>query len=511
MKKIAINICILFFTNSLFSQSNFFKKFEGKNASLSTAVSVLHEENNFCIASFVLDDLSRPLINIMSLDSVGNKLWEINEEDDIYGYRPAVDKALLKIDDNMFLLFGMKYKFSQPDSTYIHYIFFDKNGNVLKRISHPVLVDYAARSISLTSDGNLMAYYNGFIETNPVKSYNFLVKTKIDGELIWHKKLENPSEICVNEYGHHLLLSTGEFLIINQAYTCIDFQKKVQYTKTDIAGNIIWTKQLPIEPYSTQNYGAVERSDGKYMIYYNIYKYVNGFGPSSNSISCTDTAGNIVWNRVFIPLSNSVDLQKMIIMPNDDMIVFGTKVDTFKEISFFIKIDSAGTLIWDRYYSVSYPPPYQKNSSIYMKDGISLSDNCIAITGVVEDTVPSLTYFKNKSFLLVVDSAGCYNGNCDTKNVLDIDDKTDIPQYLLIKIYPNPANHQITLHLSSDIKLTGFKFYITDILGNQIEHVNFNSGNDVIINTSNYPAGVYFLQGLKNEIVVDAARFIINH
>ncbi|MEN8203436.1 MAG: T9SS type A sorting domain-containing protein [Bacteroidota bacterium] len=70
-----------------------------------------------------------------------------------------------------------------------------------------------------------------------------------------------------------------------------------------------------------------------------------------------------------------------------------------------------------------------------------------------------------------------------------------------ISVYPNPVNDE--LHIRFDIPYQdGFMIEIQDVTGRlirQILHKKVNPGDILVINTSTYPTGIYFLKVLTTD------------
>lgn len=67
-----------------------------------------------------------------------------------------------------------------------------------------------------------------------------------------------------------------------------------------------------------------------------------------------------------------------------------------------------------------------------------------------------------------------------------------------INIYPNPATNQISISLISNA-LKSFNIQISDSLGKEIYFKSYHSENKVLINTSSFAKGIYFLNISNNE------------
>lgn len=93
------------------------------------------------------------------------------------------------------------------------------------------------------------------------------------------------------------------------------------------------------------------------------------------------------------------------------------------------------------------------------------------------------------------------NNNCYNFN-------THVPDYSnsnILNIYPNPASDELVLETG----LTNFRIKLFDILGNEVFTSNFVE--DISIDISMYHQGIYFLQILQNNSIIESKKIIFTH
>jgi hypothetical protein len=93
--------------------------------------------------------------------------------------------------------------------------------------------------------------------------------------------------------------------------------------------------------------------------------------------------------------------------------------------------------------------------------------------------------------------------------------KTEINNFdekLSLKIYPNPAENFVTIFYQSNFSSKEVYLTINDVIGKTIYHSQkLSSGNNLIINTTEFSKGIYFVKLINNGYVEEIRKLIINH
>ncbi len=81
-----------------------------------------------------------------------------------------------------------------------------------------------------------------------------------------------------------------------------------------------------------------------------------------------------------------------------------------------------------------------------------------------------------------------------------------------IKIYPNPATDFISFYIDQNSKQKVNQYCIRDISGQLIKGIRpITSDINYVIHTHDFPSGMYIIQFLKDEQIVQYEKFIISH
>jgi hypothetical protein len=76
------------------------------------------------------------------------------------------------------------------------------------------------------------------------------------------------------------------------------------------------------------------------------------------------------------------------------------------------------------------------------------------------------------------------------------------------KVFPNPASDQITFEIKTSSGIDKLNIQIVSITGEIIEEFEFNN-DPVILNISDYPAGIYLYRVYHNDRILDAGKFSV--
>jgi hypothetical protein len=74
-------------------------------------------------------------------------------------------------------------------------------------------------------------------------------------------------------------------------------------------------------------------------------------------------------------------------------------------------------------------------------------------------------------------------------------------------VYPNPANREINVRFAQ--AATGY-ISLHDLMGKQLNNIEMSGGTEYRLNTSNLPAGTYFIS-IKTDKFVQAQKVVITH
>ena len=480
----------IFLLNCAFNQNLSFSKVispYGNNSYASFAANGIVKQNNNYILALIGFDTTNISTDIQSLffakiDSNGQNfeiIKKYNQPDTNYllGYGPFI-----RIHDGGFCLVG------EFDSNYNqkvqHFIMlFDSNmNNILTKIIPHDTIWETIRTVKETND-------HGFIITGgryitDIENGVLIIKTDSMGNQIWKKTLQ-PGE---NSIGTQIEETPDHgFLICGYKDSYIQGGGGPILLKTDSAGNFIWMEYLGNigQHDGTAAFAITNQGDYIVALGFANYTYTGNIAWAGrlNVIKYTQD-GNEIWNRMYDTIRQSVNVNNILIYPNNDFTIIGnyaqpTKNDSDYSFfpSFMYKFNANGDSLWRRIYY------YTKNyvDGNILVDNMLNSDGSITACGYVDgDTLSPY----QQVWILKTDSNG-YAPGCEPTGIEEI-------QYTKqeeIRVYPNPSKDNLTIETNIN---TEQRIEIINLFGQTVYTTYINK--KATINTSAFAKGVYILK-----------------
>ena len=258
---------------------------------------------------------------LIKTDSVGNKVWDrtFGGTDSDSGW------SVQQTTDGGYIITGKTRSFGAGE-TDAWLIKTDSTGNMMWNKTFGATWFEAGWCVQQTSDG-------GYILTG----IEWLIKTDSAGNKEWDKYYFE------NKFCFSVQQTTDEGYIISGGIESYDMD--VLLIKTDSAGNMVWNKTFGGTGYDLGRC-VQQTTDGGYII--SGYKG-GGCGQDDVWLIKTDSAGNMVWNRIFG--GENIDLGLCVQQTSDDgYIITGYTCSFGVNISdvWLIKTDSTGNMMWNR-------------------------------------------------------------------------------------------------------------------------------------------------------------------
>ncbi len=289
--------------------------------------------------------------------------------------------SIVQTTDGGYIIAGYTKSFG-TGTTNLYLIKTDLNGNSTWNKTYDNLGS-TKQTVMQTSDG-------GFILSN----YFSLIKTNSLGDTIWTKRYT----VTGNNFFINFVqqCSDGGYIATGQAYSSTSTSYEVALVKTDINGNLVWTKTYAGN--QTDNGEAVQQtSDGGYIIGGSTYSFIPIH--SDFYIIKTNNAGDTLWTKVYG--GAGYDFLYSLKETNDGgYLAVGSYDETFIPTGtlttdiYIIKTNSFGDTLWTRTYG---GPGYQEGHF-----GEQTSDGGYIITGYTS----SVSGGNQDVFLLKLDPNG---------------------------------------------------------------------------------------------------------
>ena len=268
---------------------------------------------------------------------------------------------------------------------------------------------------------------------------SYLVKLDHLGQLIWETKLGDG--IQIETTGLMDFSSSGQIIAGGSIINSVDMfgiYRNGKVYKIDASGVIYFTKEIGTPGADTEIEVKVSKNYQSYVVRQNLDTVINeGDYGYVQYIGKTDTNFNFLW-RTFLNDEYYKYIYTLRTFEDGSIVAVGAAVvdDTYEPHGYIVKLDSNGTVLWERDYANA---PGGHN---YLYDFQKMPDGGYICSGLGGDSIDG--GIESMAWLLRLDSMGCLIPGCDEVSVYDFIDDVD-PS---IKLYPNPFAEQATLEIN---------------------------------------------------------------
>ena len=420
--------------------------------------------------------------------------------------------------------------------------------------------DLASHSLLLTEDNEIYFSGNKRVHTSDwVHDQCMLVRLNSNLEVLWTKYYGEMIEPYDTSFlaRHSTICYDNGFVIVGNKMP-YGLQSKIFIIKTDETGENEWENQIGTGTYYYQGFSVVQTTDGGYAI--GGYRFHIGQNETADPIIYkTDSMGNLEWEKNLG--GPYFDYHPMLTLGNDGNIVAGTcyadSMSTpssgYRRVN-IVKLDNQGNVIWNNKYGQSITYHYFQQirtledgsyiatgsiknnfphisgwlfkiseggdslwyrqydnllgsqSQNYLYDVIPTSDNGFAACGYVIPMSPDPG--SQDAWVLKVDSMGCDTPGCATGvQVFELSGIVGDN----IKIWPNPTIDKFWVQCS-EFWVGGTKMIrVYNSQGLKVEEIEVPDGLESMeIDVSKYTDGLYYLQYIHANQIMETVKFIKN-
>jgi len=243
-----------------------------------------------------------------------------------------------------------------PNLFYLELYRVDATGNIIwtKQFSggvgNPYILGY---SVHQTLD-------SGFVIAGT--TYNvmdvILVKTDLNGNVQWSKNYRNNVQ---QNYGYDVkLTSDGGFIIVGETTTPVfsnAYHNDVYMIRTNSYGDTLWTKNYSFTfsgspAYDNEGKGVQQTSDGGFIICGRTWRSGNYF--NNAFLLKTDSIGNVIWSKTYGNINSYFLVNSVSQISSGGYIIEGEYGGNFGSYPSLIRTNSIGDTLWTRKYGVQY-------------------------------------------------------------------------------------------------------------------------------------------------------------
>jgi hypothetical protein len=282
----------------------------------------------------------------VKLSSTGNQMWSQNETN----YNNLSDIALKIIIDHQ----GNIITAGNSEKTYhkndIAIVKYNANGSVIwrQRFALPSILDLDLSHLICDANDNIL--FCGTDRTYYLLDTTFVMKIDSSGNKIWSDlKFGNSSSMAKDNQDNVYILGFEPHITYSTA----------KILKYNSSGTFLWSKVIcdSADCYDPFQKGKTLKFDGNNNLYAVATDEYDPLDPITLSNFVTlklDTAGNVIWKRIYNgPDSRSDNVIGVILDNFLNPIVIGNSDDSTVRYS-IVKYDIAGNFLWDA-HSLAYP------------------------------------------------------------------------------------------------------------------------------------------------------------
>lgn len=342
-----------------------------------------------------------------------------------------------------------------------------------------------SNTIKITPDNKVIIVGNS--SPNPNTTYNdvLLIKTDLNGNLIWRKRFGDMYE--EQYFTIEILKNNTEYLLggMHGYYSTGDPYFDMSIMRTDTAGNIIWQQQYGTAADETAGC-AIQTLDSGFVL--------SGTYNSSGALLKLDKNGNQKWVKNYgFPTDSYIRYVKQLPDSSFAFIVSYTYAPTNSFTGFLNKTDKNGNLLWQRVY------PGPTTIPNYFFGFNTTADKGFIMTGQYNHIGQP---YQNM-WLVKTDSLGCDSITCSYL-VTGMEDLSYLNE--AVGVSPNPSNGLLTITSESDFT----KIELLNITGQVLVSESVNSKTHQL-QLQNFSEGIYFVRVVYPNGVSVTKKIIVNH
>lgn len=350
----------------------------------------------------------------------------------------------------------------------------------------------------------------------------FVARTNAAGTILWEKTYSFHSEAYHSRFLQ--ITPDGGFIMCGTLHQ----QQGIGLVKLDSLGNIQWEKS--IAPGSTRGISVCPAGSGYFL---------TAEGPNEHLVMLTDSVGNVRWAKqwpIAYDTTNTLAEPPYLVVPDgNELLCYGTRFFPNQNKTHIFRLDTAGNVLWSRYYGTAQTDYEDEPGScvrtygnglaftIRMQIGsgifvMSLDSSGVASCNDNPAVFSPAAYgvFYGTSSLTVQPSGITYNNPTlpsASRNALIQYECTPLSGETIfgnkaIELYPNPADEKITLQfpfIPENGTLT-----LLDISGRVVMRMAVDHETNVEMSTQNLSPGFYSWQYVEHENVV-TGKFGVQH
>ena len=248
--------------------------------------------------------------------------------------------------DGGFIAAGEIYNFSTEKGG-MWIVKSDSSGNIIWQKTYHLSGYESVQSIHQTSDGGYIAA--GYVTA--LASMDILIlKLDSSGNIIWQKIYGGSFEDSANSVQQ---TSDGGYIVAGSISSFGINNQDIWILKLDASGDVTWQKIFEISTEFNNGYSVQQTSDGGYVVAGTAYFF--GTGTFAGLIIKLDSSGSLIWQKRYGYFYNSSEYAQSIQQTSDGgyIVAGNAEYDYGGTFLWIMKLDASGNESWQKIYNGS--------------------------------------------------------------------------------------------------------------------------------------------------------------
>jgi len=352
-----------------------------------------------------------------------------------------------------------------------------------------------------------------------------LFKLSKTGELLWHHTYYGISGNFRIFNAASLIKIAPDRLMIGGTQTHTpaanaDWRDNTKILIVDTLGNIIQSKNYPVDQLAYGCNGLTQTMDGGY-----IYGGQNGtFVQNGNAklykgrIIKLDANLNEEWRIEDIEPSGQSrkNFENILKINENTFLAVGRTIDTttinvhgLHTGGRLLKFSTSGNIIWDRNYQKVQFLDNENNIPTHILYDVDITpDSGFVMVGQSQNFEASNPEpIGQLGWLVKTDKHGCLVPGCEEYDDLNVS-QTDLPE-IGLKVYPNPASKELYVYYSNPIHSKKVNASLYNSNGQEVLSFNMSTNNTTyMLDVTTLPKGIYFLK-VSSDVSQEVEKIIV--
>lgn len=413
-------------------------------------------------------------LNFARLDVVGDTMWSTYPSGQTFYPGNSFGYSVVNVGDSLLVGVGKRFAPTSPVQILSCAIAMNINGDTLWTKTYSAPSESNAQDIVQTTDGNLLLA--GYNWTFGVGVHFMASKITLTGDTVWTRYYDHDPDQSGQVFGLAGTQDGGAALLGITFPSLVPGLNDIQLMRIDQFGDTLWVRTY-YAPNDDHGYDIAATDDGGFVIAGATRSI--GAGGYDAYVMKVDSTGDIEWTTTQGGLDD--DWANALTVTSDGGILVAGSTQSFSVGGydcFIFKLDSAGTLVWQRTYG-----------------GVN-DDIAYAIESTHDGGLVFAGQRGNDYYVVKTNSEGIVVGM----------NELEYPHTAQIHVFPNPATDQIRIATAIEGVCEIEIYDATGILLNAFQSI---PSEQTFFDCTGLSAGLYFLSVHNHEGTAAKASFVV--